>query len=109
MGPSSTTVTLEQRGPRFAAVVVERSPWVPRPARRRVAVDAQEVERHLAQLRRCRVPAWPESPPVCDGAYVELTVHGAGSTLTLGWWTLAPEGAEGFARFARWLVGFSSS
>lgn len=81
---------------------------MPRPARRRVEVDALEAEQRLAQLRKCRVPAWPESPQVCDGAYVELTVHGVGSTLTLGWWTLAPEGAEGFARFAQWLEDFSS-
>ena len=107
MGPSSTTVTLEQRGPFFSALVIERGRWLPQPVRRRVEVDAQEAEVHLAQLRQCNVPACPHCPPVCDGYHLELTVHGVGSRLTLDWWTPPPEGAEGFAQFAKWLEGLS--
>lgn len=30
-------------------------------------------------------------------------IEGEYSALTLGWWTIAPEGAEGVSEFADWL------
>ncbi len=69
----------------------------------RVGVASAEVDRWLGRLRGATVPAFPVSPMVCDGEYVELTVHGEFSDLTLGWWTAPPEGADALADFALWL------
>ena len=69
----------------------------------RVVVSSLEVKNWLERLRKATVPAFPVSPMVCDGEYVELQVEGEYSTLTIGWWTIAPEGAEGVAEFADWL------
>ena len=69
----------------------------------RVAVPTEEVTRQLDLLRRSSLPAFPVSPLVCDGEYVELTIHGEFSNLTLGWWTIAPDGAESLNDFADWM------
>lgn len=66
-------------------------------------ISEAEVQDRLTALKQATVPALPISPQVCDGEYVELTVEGECSTLTLGWWTLPPQGAERLAEFADWL------
>ena len=71
--------------------------------RRKVDVDAVDAERWLAALKKATVPAFPCSPMVCDGEYLELTVEGECSTLTLSWWTIAPTGAEVVEEFANWM------
>jgi hypothetical protein len=68
-----------------------------------VEVSAEEVERQFATLKQARVPAFPVSPMVCDGAYYELTIPGECSQLRLSWWTIAPEGAWELADFADWM------
>lgn len=68
-----------------------------------VTVSPGEATRQLDLLRKATVPAFPVSPLVCDGEYVELTIHGKYSDLTLGWWTMAPWGADALANFADWL------
>lgn len=73
--------------------------------RRKVDVDAVDAERWLAALKKATVPAFPCSPMVCDGRYLELTVEGESSTLTLSWWTVAPAGAEVVEAFAMWMDG----
>ena len=57
----------------------------------------------METLRNATLPAFPISPLVCDGEYVELRVCGTYANLTLGWWTIAPDGAEAYADFAAWL------
>lgn len=66
-------------------------------------VPLEEVTKKLHDLRKINVPAFPVSPLVMDGEYVELTIFGEHSTLSLGWWTIAPEGAEGICEFSEWL------
>jgi hypothetical protein len=66
-------------------------------------VLAAEAQEQLVRLRRLTVPAYPVSPLVTDGEHLELTVEGQSSSLTLNWWTIAPDGAEGLAEFANWL------
>ena len=68
-----------------------------------MAISAVAVQEQWDALKTCTVPAFPVSPMVSDGEYVELTIEGEQSTLTLGWWTIAPEGAEPVAAFADWL------
>lgn len=65
-----------------------------------VAAEAQE---QFARLKRLTIPAYPVSPLVSDGEHLEVTVEGQSSSLTLSWWTIAPDGAEGMAAFANWL------
>jgi hypothetical protein len=74
-----------------------------RRTRKSIQMESQAVAPWLESLRNATVPAMPISPPVCDGAYIELQIEGEGSTLTLGWWTLAPEGAEVLGEFAGWM------
>ena len=69
----------------------------------RVALNSTDVQQQIIKLKQASVPAFPVSPDVCDGEYIELTIQGEMSTLTLGWWTLPPEGAEEVAAFANWL------
>jgi hypothetical protein len=66
-------------------------------------VDADVIQQQLSRLREANLPAFPVSPMVCDGAYVQLTISGEHADLRLGWWTIAPKGAEVLADFADWL------
>ncbi|MDT8445188.1 MAG: hypothetical protein RQ722_12910 [Desulfuromonadales bacterium] len=71
--------------------------------RHRIMVPLEEVTQRFHDLKKVNIPAFPVSPLVMDGEYVELTIFGEHSTLSLGWWTTAPEGAEGIREFAEWL------
>jgi hypothetical protein len=71
----------------------------------RTSVAPETVAQQLERLRNATIPAFPISPLVCDGEYEELTIYGEYSTLTLGWWTLSPFGADALADFAGWLRG----
>lgn len=66
-------------------------------------LPAQEVEHQFDLLRHATVCAYPISPLVCDGEYVEVTVHGEYADLTMGWWTAAPDGAEALFDFSEWM------
>lgn len=68
-----------------------------------VALNPAEVSRQLRALRAAQVPVWPVSAQVLDGEYVELTVFGDNAQLTLGWWTVAPDGAGALSAFADWM------
>ena len=61
-----------------------------------------EVAKWLDSLRGATVTAMPISRLVCDGEYLELRIEGEQSNMTLGWWTIEPEGAELLAAFAVW-------
>lgn len=102
-GRGITTICLEQRDADFSISVLERGSMTRKQSRRRVAVDGALVQARLARLKQSTVPAFPVSPMVSDGSYVELMIKGELSTLTLGWWTIAPDGAEAAADFADWL------
>lgn len=101
--PIIQTITLEQVDAAYRVAVIERNRLTRKQSRHRVDVSAALVQERLAALKQLTVPAFPVSPMVCDGEYVELQVEGEYSTLTIGWWTIAPEGAEGVAEFADWL------
>lgn len=66
-------------------------------------VSAQDVDRQFGLLRNATVRAYPVSPLVCDGEYVEVTIHGEQAALTLGWWSEAPEGADQIFDFSDWM------
>lgn len=68
-------------------------------------LQSAEVQVRLERLRHVMVPAFPVSPPVMDGEYIELTIFGQNAQLTLGWWTMAPADAWELADFAEWLRG----
>lgn len=95
------TVILAKQGQQYRVETIEqrgraRKPW-------RIEIPATEAAEKLQGLKLATVPAFPVSPLVCDGEYVELTIKGEFSALTLGWWTIAPEGAETLSDFAEWL------
>ncbi|MSR16517.1 MAG: hypothetical protein EXR89_01780 [Methylococcaceae bacterium] len=69
----------------------------------RKEIPSDEAVTQLNKLRSAKIPAFPISPRVCDGSYIELTIYGKNSDLTLSWWTIAPDGAEELADFADWL------
>lgn len=73
----------------------------------RVSTDSREAEELLGRLSQSRVPVFLESPTSADGSYVEVTVHGGGADLTIGWWNIPPAGAEVFGEFANWLFAHS--
>jgi len=101
--PVSHTMTLVRLADSYRLNVVERNGISKKQRRWRVDLVASEVDSRLAALRQTTVPAFPVSPMVCDGEYIEMTVEGDYSTLALGWWTIAPEGAEVFAEFSDWI------
>ena len=101
--PIIQTITLEQVDAAYCVAVIEQNHLTRKQSRRRVDVSEALAQERLAALKQLTVPAFPVSPMVCDGEYVELQVEGEYSTLTIGWWTIAPEGAEGVAEFADWL------
>lgn len=101
--PSSQAYTLQRLQNSFRVLVVERNGDSKRQTRRYVPVAAAEAQEQLASLRRLTVPAYPVSQRVTDGERLELTVEGQSSSLTLNWWTIAPDGAEGLVEFANWL------
>jgi len=70
-------------------------------------IPSIEVIKRLDKLRSAKIPAFPISPSVCDGSYIELTIYGELSTVMLGWWTIAPDGADEVADFADWLCNIS--
>ena len=67
-------------------------------------VSALEVDRQFDLLRKATICAYPISPLVCDGQYVEVTIHGMGADLTMGWWTLPLAGADVLFDFSQWLL-----
>jgi hypothetical protein len=67
------------------------------------AVSVQEVDRQFNLLRKATVCAYAVSPLVCDGEYVKVTIHGEHADLTLGWWTVAPLGADEVFDFSDWM------
>ncbi len=73
----------------------------------RKEIPSADVMAQLEKLRFAKIPAFPVSPQVCDGSYLELTIHGELSTVILGWWTIAPDGADEVADFADWLCNIS--
>lgn len=101
--PVNHTISLQQIGSDYFLEVFERNGLTRKQVRWRVAISEAVVQDRLAVLKKATIPAFPISPQVCDGEYVELTVEGECSTLTLGWWTLPPRGARRFAEFADWL------
>ncbi len=101
--PITQTITLEQIDAAYRVAAIERNGLTRKQSRHYVDVSPVLVEERLAALKKLTVPAFPVSPMVCDGEYVEMQVEGEHSTLTIGWWTIPPEGAEGVAEFADWL------
>ena len=101
--PVTHTISLHQINADYRLEVFERNGLTRKQSRRRIEFGTTEVQEQLSSLQKATVPAFPVSPMVCDGEYVELMVEGEFSTLTLGWWTIAPQGAEKFSNFADWL------
>jgi hypothetical protein len=66
-------------------------------------VSVLEVDRQFELLRLATVCAYPISPLVCDGEYVEVTVHGEYADLTMGWWSDPPRGADALFDFSEWM------
>lgn len=102
-GPRELTISLVQLKGSFRLDVQNSIEYSNRKKRWRVALASTDVQQQITKLKQVSVPAFPVSPSVEDGEYIELTIHGEMSTLTLGWWTLPPEGAEEVAAFADWL------
>ena len=100
---SRFTITLVFVKNSYWLEVVEHDPFEKKRKRQRLPVNKSEVDSQFEFLKRSTLPAFPISPLVCDGTYYELMVEGFCSTLTLGWWTAVPEGAEAFSNFADWL------
>lgn len=103
MGPEHSTLKLVQIKESFRLEVHDWSKFGSN-KRQQIPLDSAEVEQQLALLKRATIPAFPFSPMVCDGAYIELTIYGELSTVTLGWWTIVPEGAEAVKAFTNWLA-----
>ena len=102
-GHIAQTITLERIDAAYRVATIERNRWTRKQSRHYVDISPALVEERLAKLKKLTVPAFPVSPMVCDGEYVEMQIEGEYSTLTIGWWTIPPEGAEGVALFADWL------
>lgn len=103
IAPAVQTFTLERQEDTFRLVIVERNGFTRQQTRRRIPISSAIATERLETLRKLTVPAYPISPGVCDGEQLELTVEGESSRLTVSWWTIAPQCAEGLSEFAQWL------
>lgn len=103
MDLNTYTYRLELSGDTYSIAYVQRQRGSGHQIRKRVPVDRGVIQARLVTLKNSTVPAFPAAETVCDGTYFELTVEGVSSTLTLGWWSDAPKGAEVYADFAEWL------
>lgn len=97
----TTSLRLVQRGDEYCIEGAKqtgrmREQW-------KVPVPRIDAENQLEALRKASIPAYPVSPSVCDGSYIELTIYGIDSELKLSWWTAAPDGAEVLGNFSDWL------
>lgn len=101
--PGLHIISLVKTGDAYRVEVFERQGLAKTQRRWRVDMPVHEVDEQLARLKQATLPAFPVSPMVCDGEYVELTVEGEQATVTLGWWTIAPEGADAFGEFSDWM------
>ncbi len=99
----SETYTLERVNETYRLTVYSRRRMMETQSQRSLILDTEQVQAQLDALKVATVPAFPVSELVMDGRYVELTVRGDSSTLTLGWWSIAPKGAEALDAFADWL------
>lgn len=108
--PIVHTITLEQSEGIYCVLINEWNGLTKEGFQHRFYLHTVEVEERLADLKQVTVPAFPVSPLVCDGEYLELQIYGEHSHLTIGWWSIAPKGADGAADFAYWLrdVGLGS-
>lgn len=102
-GSVTRTISLQQMGTDYSLEVVEREKLTKTRSCWRVPISEGDVKAQLDALKQATIPAIPISPMVCDGEYLELTVEGEFSKLTLGWWTIAPKGAACLSNFADWL------
>ena len=102
-GFGTQTITLEQVDAAYCLTVLEESHLTHKQSLHRAEVSAALVQERLAALKQLTVPAFPVGYMVCDGEWVELEVVGECSSLTIGWLSDPPKGAEGVAEFADWL------
>lgn len=70
---------------------------------RQFKVPTADFDGQIAKLRDARIPAYPVTPEICDGSYIEVTIHGEHAQLSAGWWTAAPEGYDALDEFVDWL------
>ena len=103
-GPQHRTLKLVQINGNFRLDVKDWSKFGSNKKHERIPLCTADVQQQIALLKQASIPAFPVSPMVCDGQYIELTIYGESSTLTLGWWTIAPEGAEVVDAFISWLA-----
>ena len=68
-------------------------------------VSVLEVGHQFELLRNATICAYPTTQMVCDGAYVEVRIKGDCADLTLGWWTIPPQGADAISVFSDWMRG----
>ena len=99
--PTKYRLRLLQTGDEF---LIEATTQLARnQSRKSFKVDKEAAHREVLKLKQAKIPAFPNGEMVCDGEYVELCIHGEYADLTLGWWTVAPNGAESLADFADWM------
>lgn len=101
--PVKRTIELQRNGDEYRLDVFEQNLLTKKKFRRSKSIDGVAVQDRLVGLKNASVPAFPISPLVCDGEYVELMINGESASLTLGWWTIPPEGAERLGEFADWM------
>ncbi len=94
------SVTLLQNGDAYRLRVRREVELSGRYQQRQLALERQGVQPQLAIPRQARIPAFPVSAMVCDGAMFELTIHWEYATLRLDRLTAAPAGAAPLAAFA---------
>lgn len=68
-----------------------------------VKLSTPEVLDQLDKIKNATLPAFPISSMVMDGEYIELTIYGIRSDLTLSWRADGPKDADVLIDFASWL------
>ena len=69
---------------------------------RKFKVAIADFDSQIAKLRDARIPAYPLTPKICFGSYIEVTIHGEHVELSTEWWTAAPAGYDALDNFEDW-------
>jgi hypothetical protein len=69
----------------------------------RVDIPDDAFNQQWSKIKKAKLPAFPVSPHVLDGRYIELTIYGEHASLNMSWWTEAPKGAKALEDFSGWL------
>ena len=74
---------------------------------RKVIIGENQAKKWLDTLRQVQISMFPIQQESCDGSFYELRTTGEMcAVVSLGWYNIAPQGAEALDKLIDWLWAF---